>query len=209
MNRRRIALAAGTILAALFLVPGFLAAQEEIIPVSRTRTIGGSQAWIGPRISLLLAADETLREVYGDSGPAFGLTAGADLHRRGGFALAAVVDAGRFQSTGASTLSATASTLTLLPVAAALQARFGSGGLVFWLEAGGKIVFYTEDSALAQSQGSALGVLAGGGAQLALGAGAALQAFVRWSQADETLDSFTVHLGGWEIGGSLVWRFGI
>jgi hypothetical protein len=201
------ALAAAILPLAFLLAPSSLAGQEEIIPYGRPES--GSQAWIGLRAGSFLLGDGVLREVYGSSGLLLGLTAGFDLHRSAGFSLAAGLDAGRFSRAGASTLSATPSRLTLTPVAASLRARLGGGRLAFWLEAGGKIVFYTEDSEWLLSKGSALGFLAGGGAEWAFGAGPALHVFVRWSQADEKMDGFTVHLGGWELGASLVYRFGI
>jgi hypothetical protein len=204
---RLAALAAAALPLAFLLLPPGLAGQEEIIPYGRAKS--ESQAWIGLRAGSFLPGDGVLREVYGSSGLLLGLTAGFDLHRSAGFSLAAGLDAGRFSRAGVSTLSATPASLTLVPVAASLRARFGAGRLAFWLEAGGKIVFYTEDSAWLLSQGSALGFLAGGGAEWALGAGPALHLFVRWSQADEKMDGFTVHLGGWEVGASLVYRFGI
>ena len=207
MKLPHAAAVAAMAMALLLLTSGYLAAQEEITPYSRT--VKESRAWIGLRGGQFLPGDDVLREVYGTGGLLLGLTAGLDIHRSGSFALAAAVDAGRFSRTGASTLSGIPASLTLVPVAASIQARFGAGGLAFWLEAGGKIVFYTEDSEWALSRSSALGFLAGGGAELALGSGPALQAFVRWSQAEEKMDGFTVHLGGWEIGASLVYRFRI
>lgn len=205
--RRLAAFVAAALPLVFLLVPLNLAGQEEIIPYGRPES--GSEAWIGLRAGSFLPGDGVLREVYGSSGLLLGLTAGFDLYRSAGFSLAAGLDAGRFSRTGASTLSATPSSLTLMPVAASLRARLGAGKLTFWLEAGGKIVFYTEDSKWLLSKGSTLGFLAGGGAEWAFGAGPALQVFVRWSQADEKLEDFTVHLGGWEVGASLIYRFGI
>lgn len=204
---RLAAIAAAFLPLVLLFLPADLAGQEEIVPYSRPAA--DAKGWIGLRLGPFLPGDDVLREVYGASGLLPGLTAGFDLHRSGSFSLAAGLDAGRIRRTGASTLSSTPASLTLVPVAASLRARFGSGALAFWLEAGGKIVFYTEDSEWLLSRGSALGFLAGGGVEWALGAGPALQAFVRWSQADEKMDGFTVHLGGWEIGAGLVFRFGI
>jgi hypothetical protein len=210
MKLRRPRAIAATALALLLLAPGYLAAQEEIIPYSRySRAPSNSRAWIGIRGFEFLPGDETLREVYGTGGMAFGLTAGIDLHRWGGFGLAAEIDAGRFHRTGASTLSNTSALLTLVPISVSIQARLETGPAAFWLEGGGKLVFYSEDSELAASRGSAFGFLAGGGAELALRSGPAMQVFFRWSQADERMEGFTVHLGGWEIGASILYRFGI
>ncbi|MDD8025175.1 MAG: hypothetical protein PHI34_01585 [Acidobacteriota bacterium] len=194
---------AAAALACLLLAPGFAAAQEEIIEKSRT------EAWIGIRAGRFASSDLVFQEVYGTGGTAIGLTAGVDFFRAGSFSLAAGLDLGRFARTGASTVSATAARMTIVPLTALIRAGLAAGTASFWLEAGGGPVFYTEDSEWIFSRGSAFGFRVGGGASLEILTGIVLQAYFRWSTAAKNMEDFSVNLGGTEIGGSLLFRFGI
>ncbi|MCX6561127.1 MAG: hypothetical protein NTZ26_11530 [Candidatus Aminicenantes bacterium] len=192
---------AAAALALIFLLPAFSAAQDELRPAA------APNAWLGILGGRFAPSDSVFKEVYGTEGLALGLSAGRMLYRSEGFSLAVDLDVRRFAKPGGSTISGTASRLTLIPIAAGLEAAVRRGTVGLWLGGGADWIFYSEDSEWILSRGSAFGFHVAGGLFLEPASGPILKAYIRWSKASKAMEGFTVDLGGTEIGAALLFRF--
>jgi hypothetical protein len=188
-------------LALIFLLPVFSAAQDEVLPAA------APNAWLGILGGRFAPSDSVFKEVYGTSGLALGLSAGRELYRSGDFSLAAGLEVRRFAKSGGSTISGTASRLTLIPIAAGLEAAVRRSVVGLWLGGGADWIFYSEDSEWILSRGSAFGFHFAGGVFLEPASGPILKIYIRWSKATKAMAGFDVGLGGTEIGAALLFRF--
>jgi len=208
MNKRTGTAIFSFLLAASLLFPVFLRAQdsgddEELRPAPNI--------FIGPIIGKFLPTDAVFKQVYGNGGSTLGFQAGWNFFRSGVFSLAFCLDIRDFSQEGASTITGTASKITLKPLSFGLEAHLQRGVVGLWLGGGVVSVSYAEASALQNTNDSTTGFHVDGGMifQIPSFPLAALKLYARWSKAVVTLADFDVDVGGTEYGVSLLFRFKI
>lgn len=208
MNKRTGMAIFSILLAASLLFPVFLRAQD-----SRDDEVlqPAPNMFIGPVLGKFLPSDAVFKQIYGNGGSILGLQAGWHFFRTGVFSLALCLDIRDFSQEGASTISGTASTITLKPLSFGIEAHLQRGVVGLWLGGGVVSVSYAETSALQDTTDSTTGFHIDGGMILQIPSFplTALKLYARWSKAVVTLADFEADVGGTEYGVSLLFRFKI
>jgi hypothetical protein len=208
MYKRRATAFFSVLLATALFFPSALRAQDsgddkELQPAPNI--------FIGPVVGKFMPSDAVFKQVYGNGGSILGFQVGWHFFRSDVFSLALCLDIRDFSQEGASTITGTASTITLKPLSFGLEAHLQRGVVGLWLGGGVVSVSYAEASALQDTSDSTTGFHIDGGMifQLPSFPLAALKLYARWSKAVVTLADFEADVGGTEYGVSLLFRFKI
>jgi hypothetical protein len=151
----------------------------------------------------LMPSEQVFKDIYGS-----GLMYGGEIGFRLSGSIGLWLDGMYYKGTGKLTYTEEETTLTLFPiVGAGLRYDFTKGPAVVYAGAGARSYSYKEENVIGTASKSGVGFVGFAGASYRIAKGFLIDVRAAYSSCKLTPADFTVNVGGFELGGGLVFEF--